>query len=159
MCLLGAKDAEIAKFLEVSVSTLIGWKTEHPEFGQAIVEGKILADANVADSMYKRATGYSHYDVDIRVCDGKIVKTDIVKHYPPDVSAARHWLTCRRRKDWTAAQEIVGRGGGPIEITDPERKVDDMEIARRLAFFLSQAAEKASNADDQKGEKDQNRDG
>src|SRR5690606_9591061 len=59
-CLLGAKDTELAVFFGVSESTLNLWKKEHPEFSESIKEGKEEADARVAQSLYHRATGYSH---------------------------------------------------------------------------------------------------
>jgi len=70
----------------------------------------------VARSLYQRAIGYSHEDVDIRVVDKEIVKTKIVKHYPPDVTAASLWLRNRRPDLWRDKQdiEVSGKGGGPV---------------------------------------------
>lgn len=97
---LGLTDEEMASIFEVAVSTLNLWKIEHPKFSEAIKKGKDLADAVVADRLFKRATGYSHPDVDIKVVDGDIVKTPLVKHYPPDTAAAIFWLKNRQRKKW-----------------------------------------------------------
>jgi hypothetical protein len=107
LCKLGATDNEIADFFEVVESTINLWKLEHPEFSESIKRGKILADANVADRLYQRATGYSHDAVKIFPDGGKDEKGNkeplIVpykEHYPPDTAAAIFWLKNRQRKKW-----------------------------------------------------------
>src|SRR3990170_280949 len=57
LCLLGATDGELADFFEVCEATINNWKHEHPGFLESIRAGKIKADAEVADSLYRRATG------------------------------------------------------------------------------------------------------
>lgn len=106
LCKLGATDNEIADFFEVDVSTINNWKIEHLEFFESIKKGKVEADANVAHSLYHRAIGYSHEDVDIRVVDKEIVQTELIKHYPPDPTAAIFWLKNRRPKEWRDKQDI-----------------------------------------------------
>jgi hypothetical protein len=106
LCKLGATDKELADFFEVTESTLNLWKKDHPEFSESIKMGKVEADANVAHSLYHRATGYSHPDTDIRVCDGMIVQTPLIKHYPPDPTAAIFWLKNRQSKKWRDKQEL-----------------------------------------------------
>jgi hypothetical protein len=107
MCmLLNATDEQLAEVFEVSVATIYNWKAEFPEFLESIKEGKASADANVAASLYERATGYSHPEVDIKVIEGQIVQTVITKHYPPDTGAAMAWLKNRQPKVWRDRQEI-----------------------------------------------------
>ncbi len=105
MCLLGAKDEEIAKAIDVSVKTLNEFKKLYVEFNTALKEGKQMADAEVSASLYQRAVGYSHDDVDIKVVNGRIVKTKIRKHYPPDTTAAIFWLKNRQKHNWRDKQE------------------------------------------------------
>lgn len=97
---LGATDDDIASFFEVCRATIYNWRNEHPEFLDALKGGKIMADAEVASKLFHRATGYQHPDVDIKVIDGQIVITDLVKHYPPDTTAAIFWLKNRRPDLW-----------------------------------------------------------
>lgn len=97
---LGATDDDIASFFEVCRATIYNWRNEHPEFLDALKGGKIMADAEVASKLFHRATGYQHHDVDIKVIDGQIVITDLVKHYPPDTTAAIFWLKNRRPDLW-----------------------------------------------------------
>ncbi|MDY0475603.1 helix-turn-helix domain-containing protein [Pasteurella multocida] len=106
LCLLGATDKDIANFFEVSESTLNNWKNEYPEFLESIKKGKMLADANVAERLYKRALGYEAPDVDIRVIENKIVETPLIKHYPPDPTSAIFWLKNRQPEKWRDKQVI-----------------------------------------------------
>ena len=101
LCKLGATDMDLADFFGVVKSTINMWKVKHPEFNDALVLGKDAADKNVEQSLYHRAIGYSHPDVDIKVIDGQIVQTEIIKHYPPDTKAAVTWLYNRKRDDWS----------------------------------------------------------
>lgn len=106
LCLLGATDEELADFFDVATSTIYNWKKEHPEFLEAIKKGKVEADAMVANRLFKRALGYKHKDVDIRVCDGNIIQTPLIKHYPPDATSAIFWLKNRQPDKWRDKQEV-----------------------------------------------------
>ncbi|UXN34716.1 helix-turn-helix domain-containing protein [Avibacterium paragallinarum] len=125
LCLLGATDKDIANFFEVSESTLNNWKNEYPEFLESIKKGKLLADANVADSLYKRALGYEAPDVDIRVIENKIVETPLIKHYPPDPTSAIFWLKNRQPDKWRdkQIQEISGADGNAIQV-EMKKEID-----------------------------------
>lgn len=107
---LGATNLEMAEALNVSLSTFNLWKVQHPEFSDAIKVGKDIADDRVAESLYQRAMGYSHPDTDIRVVDGAIIETPLMKHYPPDTTAAIFWLKNRRPEEWRDKQEIEHSG-------------------------------------------------
>src|SRR5713226_9463016 len=52
-------------FLGISCETLYSWKISYPEFRESITRGKILADAHVAEALYRRACGYNHPAVKI----------------------------------------------------------------------------------------------
>ena len=105
-CLLGADDNRLAEMLEVDVATINRWKISHPEFCESLKAGKDKADARVAEALYNRALGYSHPDSDVKVIDGRIVITELTKHYPPDTGAAMAWLKNRQPKTWRDKQEI-----------------------------------------------------
>jgi hypothetical protein len=123
-CKLGATDKELADFFEIAESTLNLWKTEHPKFMESIKRGKEQADAEVAEKLFKRATGYSHPDVDIKVVNEEIVTTRLTKHYPPDTAAAIFWLKNRQKKKW---RDKIEQG-----FTDP----DGNEISPIAIFQL-----------------------
>lgn len=117
LCKLGATDEELADFFEVSTTTIDNWKLAHESFLGAIKKGKTLADAEVADKLFHRATGYDHPDVDIRVVDNRIVETPLIKHYPPDTAAAIFWLKNRQKAKWRDKIDhgLEGPNGGPVE--------------------------------------------
>lgn len=118
LCLLGHTDAELADYFEVTETTINNWKIEHTEFFESIKRGKIISDGDVTESLYKRAMGYEHPDVDIKCYEGKIVETPITKHYPPDTTAAIFWLKNRQPKKWRDKHEIDhgGQPGNPVGI-------------------------------------------
>lgn len=102
LCRLGATDKELADFFGVAESTLNKWKEDYPEFSESLKEGKGLADAEVADKLYKRATGYEHAAVKI-VANANTGQEHIVNYterYPPDTTAAIFWLKNRRPDLW-----------------------------------------------------------
>ena len=104
--LLGATLVEIAALLDISFPTLQRWRDKYPAFRNALLEGRELADARVAKSLYRRAIGYSHPDVHICVIEGQVVQTPTVKHYPPDTAAAFIWLQNRRRGEWKQRRDV-----------------------------------------------------
>lgn len=107
LCLLGATDAELADFFGVTEQTVNNWKEAHPSFFESTRRGKLLADAEIADSLYQRAKGYSHDDTHFTAYEGVVTATDTVKHYPPDTQAASLWLRNRQPKKWRDTKEIV----------------------------------------------------
>jgi len=118
LCALGATDAQLADFFEVAISTVSLWKVQHKEFSEAINLPKAEADSRVEQSLYRRAMGYEHDDVDIRVIEGQIVETRVRKYYPPDTAAMIFWLKNRKPQDWRdkVQQEHSGPEGGPIQL-------------------------------------------
>ena len=121
LCLLGHTDEELAEFFEVHVSTIHQWKLDYPDFSDSIKKGKEIADAEVSKSLYHRALGYSHPDVDIKAVNGEIVETPVMKHYPPDATSAIFWLKNRQPKKWRDKQVMEHEGGleiKPVKISD-----------------------------------------
>jgi hypothetical protein len=100
LCLLGATDNELANFFDVSEQTINNWKADHPVFFESLKKGKIAADAQVAESLYNRATGYTCKDTHVSNFQGAITLTELDKHYPPDVVAAIFWLKNRQSDNW-----------------------------------------------------------
>jgi hypothetical protein len=114
LALLGATDAELADFFEVCKDTIQAWKHDYPKFKEALIKGKMPADADVAVSLHKRAVGYDYTEITyekvdnkdlIEESDGQIMqevykKKVTTKHMPPDTNAARYFLNNRRPKEW-----------------------------------------------------------
>lgn len=131
LCRLGATDKELAEFFGVAVSTFNLWKKNHPQFSESLKEGKALADAEVADKLFQRATGYSHPDVHISNYQGEITITPITKHYPPDATSMIFWLKNRRPDLWRDKPEPQDDEGNAIpvkvEISVKDARVRDDE--------------------------------
>ena len=136
LCLLGAIDADLAAFFDVTEQTVNNWKHAHPEFFESLKRGKAEADANVADSLYHRAMGYEHPAVKI-VADAKTGAehiVDYVERYPPDTVACIFWLKNRQPRYWRDRHqhELSGPDGGPIAVAAVELR---QRIAQRLDRF------------------------
>jgi len=125
LCLLGATNEELADFFHVAVSTIHVWRDAYQEFSDAIQSAKDMADANVAESLYKRATGYVAPDVHVASYMGQSIVTPIEKHYPPDTAAAFIWLKNRQPEKWRDKKEV--EHSGRLEIQ--EVTLDDLESA------------------------------
>ena len=140
LCLLGATDKEIADFFGVSEQTLNTWKDKHKEFLESLMRGKMLADANVAKSLYHRALGYKHIETITATFQGKITDTmDVTKHYPPDTPAATLWLKNRQPTKWRDTQniEVSGVNGSAILVQDVSALSDgDLERLIEIASKL-----------------------
>jgi hypothetical protein len=99
-CLMGATDRDLAAFLDVDERTINRWKEEHPEFCQSIKEGKEVADARVALSLYNRAMGVTVTEQKVVTVDGQPETIDIKKEYPPDATSMIFWMKNRQPEKW-----------------------------------------------------------
>lgn len=119
-CLLGSTDKEMADAFGVSEQTLNSWKIEFPEFLESLTRGKVFADALVAESLFKRATGYTATKVVTANVAGVISDVKEVNDYvAPDTQAASLWLRNRQSGKWRdkVDHEVAGKDGGPIQIS------------------------------------------
>lgn len=128
LCLLHATDKELADFFEVSESTLNLWKTKHPDFSESIKKGKIIADANIAESLYQTGNGYERDEVELKVVSlgqgqgSEVQEIPVKRYYPPNPTAAIFWLKNRQSAKWRDKQEI--------EVTDNTDRAERMRKAR-----------------------------
>lgn len=117
LCLLGATDKEMADIIGVTESTFNLWKGKHKEFSESLTRGKVVADAEIAKSLYHRAKGYEHKETITATYQGQITDTmDVIKHYPPDTPAATLWLKNRQPDKWRDKVEIDQNATGSIEV-------------------------------------------
>ena len=100
----GATDAQVAEDIGVTITTIQNWKIAHPEFFDTLKTAKAIADAQVEQSLFKRAKGYIGVD----------------KEFPPDVTACIFWLKNRNKQEWrdTINQEISGSLEMPDKLID-----------------------------------------
>jgi len=122
LCLLGATDSEMADFFEVCVATVQNWKNDFPEFLDAIRNGKIKADAEIAYKLYGRASGAEWEEEQaIKIKTGQFTEAvEIVKvkrAAPPDTAALIIWLTNRQKALWRNTQSLqqLDKNGTPAD--------------------------------------------
>lgn len=128
LCRLGATDKELADFFSVNVDTVHEWKKVHPEFSDSLKAGKELADAEVADKLFKRATGYEHSAVKISATpDGREHITEYTEKYAPDTTACIFWLKNRRPDLWRDKTEQ--KMTGDITVTGQTKEQRDAAVA------------------------------
>jgi hypothetical protein len=122
LCLLGSTDKQIADILDVSEASLNNWKNDYPEFLESFRKGRVDADANVANSLYKRANGYKFKEktyestmitsVDragnLAQTPGVLVKV-VHKEVMPDVGAQKMWLVNRQKGVWSDKTEVESK--------------------------------------------------
>lgn len=108
LALLGFTDLQMAEFFGVAESTFHLWKQRHKDFSESIRAGKAVADAHVAEGLYKAATGgHTVTDTKIVSSDDGTVRTTEVRQVPPSVSAMIFWLKNRQPDKWRDRQELA----------------------------------------------------
>ena len=139
LAMLGLIDKEIAAVLGVAESTFHTWK-KRKDFSESLKRGKDFADGNVAESLYKRAMGYSHPDTHIAVSQGAVIKTPIIKHYPPDVAACIFWLKNRRPALWRERSDSQSQT--VVNVVNQRITPEDIAAARVIASELQKLNDK-----------------
>lgn len=100
LCLLGFTDKQLAVFFGVNESTINRWKDKYPEFCKSIKSGKVIADTQVVESLFNRATGIEVTEVEVRDDGKKKVKRVTKRLIPPDTTAQIFWLKNRQPELW-----------------------------------------------------------
>jgi transcriptional regulator with XRE-family HTH domain len=133
LSMAGLKDAEIARLLGVSLTTLHAWEERYPEFASAWRDGRLQADAMVVGALFKKACGY-------KINKYKETKDGIFREeviIPVDTAACIFWLTNRQADMWKPKSDENPGGRGTLIVDD----MDDLEAARRIAFVLAKATQ------------------
>lgn len=119
LALCGLNDERIRDFFEISHDCMAKWRKRHRSFDAAITAGREHADAQVARSLFQRATGYDNPNAEkiMLTKDGEVIRERYTEHYPPDVTACIFWLVNRQREhgQWkrnTGPED--GNGGGGV---------------------------------------------
>lgn len=137
---LGARNIDLAVYFEVCDATIDYWIKNKPEFARAVKRGRIEAALKASQALFQKAIGYSHPDIKwfmdhVKTYDvnGNLIEehrepisVPIVKHYPPDTTAAIKYLSIIFRDVWaeTARIDHTHTHGGSIDI----RKVEELSM-------------------------------
>jgi len=100
LCLLGMTNENLASYFEVSPSSIDMWLTKHDHFSSAVKEGRQLADADVANSLFRRAVGAVVPENKVICHEGIFTTVPTEKHFPPDTAACIIWLKNRQPGKW-----------------------------------------------------------
>ena len=105
-CLLGYTDKELADVYDVSEATINNWKINHPDFLESIRRGKEIADSQVAESLFRLATGFKVRKTKFATHEGLITdQKEYDEEIIPNQRAAEFWLRNRQRGKWTSTPE------------------------------------------------------
>lgn len=104
LALLGATEEQICAVLGITQSTLNRWKDEKPGFLDKLYEGRMAADANVAEAFYQRCIGYEYTEEVVHIIHGEPRVTVLRKKALPDTWAAMKWLGVRQKGLWSDIQ-------------------------------------------------------
>lgn len=110
LCRRGATDFELAEEFDVSTSTIWRWQCQQEGFRSALREGRDGFDDRVERSLAQRAIGYTYHTEKVFQYQGDIVRAKTAEHVPPDVGAAKLWLTNRRPAEWREATQRIEHG-------------------------------------------------
>lgn len=123
---LGATDKQIADFFGKNVTTLEKWIRDNDELYKARKRGGIEADTKVAESMYKRAVGYSYIEAEYRRNElgEKVLAKETLKHQPGDPTAQKFWLANRQRELWADVSKVQYSG----QVEHRHMQVEDIPV-------------------------------
>src|SRR3990167_832633 len=130
LVLAGWTDQQVCDFFKINIVTLHNWKQDE-NFFKALKGWKDVADHRVEESLYKRATGYTHEEVQVFCYAGKTVEHKILKHYAPDTVACIFWLKNRKKIEWRDKQETEYSGSVNLSVKDLITNVERKNIERK----------------------------
>lgn len=125
----GLDKDQISELFDINRRQLGVWEKQYPTFKKAMEDGYTDADAAVLSALYQSAVGYTHDEEKLFFWDGDVTRAPTVKHYKPDVTAIKLWLTNRQRDHWKDRHHTAVSGGegdgSPIGLRD-ETKLEVM---------------------------------
>jgi hypothetical protein len=107
LCARGATNPDLAGRFGVARSTIGQWIAHHPEFAEAVQQGRDVADATAVESLFTRVTGYNHQAEKVFLYRGEPRTVTHTAHVPPETRACMFWLRNRRPEEWVEVSEYV----------------------------------------------------
>lgn len=142
LSLLGLTNMEIAVALGVSTECFNIWQNKYPALADALIQGREVASANVAQSLYKRAVGFSVEVEEVRTVDKELQTVKYKKYFPPSVQAAMYWLNNRDKNRWGNVKKHEHGGTinhnmtGAIPVDLSDLTVEELKLAAKLNIKL-----------------------
>ena len=88
---------QIAKNMNIDVTTLREWRKKESTISFALKKGKEVADYEVENALFKRALGYKYDEI---TYENGIETKRITKEVAPDTTAQIYWLKNRKPDKW-----------------------------------------------------------
>lgn len=137
----GLSDEQIAHNIGVSRSTLKVWKKNYPAISATLKKGKAVADFEVENALFKRATGFTTVEeTEELVKDvGLTVTKRVTKYVSPDTAAMIYWLKVRDPKHWqenltTAQVKKIGADAAIAQAQVDEAKANSNKKLTKVTF-------------------------
>lgn len=132
LLILGANIKQICNALGISVMTLRKWRGEYAKLDALLVNKALLIDAEVTNSLFKRAKGYSKTAIKMFYdkTSGIVVKEEYREHIPPDTNAIKFYLSNRQPdkfKDRTTTDNNVSGSVAHNIQWEPAPDCDDIQ--------------------------------
>lgn len=97
----GLTNEQIANNIGINVKTLYDWKNKERNICNSLKKGREVADYEVENALFKKATGYTIKLNKQKVTkDGDVVDIEEEVHIPPDTTAQIFWLKNRKKNQW-----------------------------------------------------------
>ena len=144
LCARGATGHDLAGRFGVARSTIGQWIARHPEFAEAVQQGRDVADAIAVESLFTRVTGYNHPVEKVFLYRGEPRTVTYTAHVPPETRACMYWLRNRRPEDWREISERALLEQAQREAADAALRVQMDQAEERLRRFREQDAERAA---------------
>ena len=144
-CLLGATNAQLATLFDVNTDTINGWIKTYPEFSDAVKGAKDVADAQVAEGLFRRAIGFQYDEITYEKIDLVPTTADdvkieaykrkvVTKNVIPDPGAAMNWLSNRQPERWRNRQDINAK----VDWIKILEKMSEEDLQRLATEMLKQ---------------------
>lgn len=146
----GLTDEEIARKMGVTRKTLYEWMNKYGDICDAIKRNKEVADREVEQALFRKATGYKIKEVTrerrinplTREPELVVIK-EIEKDVAPDTAAQVFWLKNRKPNEWRDKREV--ETGAPASafdnIAEITGRILEATSERSLDDFLEEEGE------------------
>lgn len=109
----GLTNADIAKKLDIAMSTFCEYQNKYSEFKEALKKGKEVIDYEVENALLKKALGYNYeeetYESRFNRDTGEyeeVLTKRTTKEVAPDTTAQIFWLKNRKPELWADKHQI-----------------------------------------------------
>jgi len=147
----GINEDQMSELFDINRRQIGTWKKQYPLFKEALEDGYTDADAAVLSALYQSAVGYTHDEEKLFFWDGDVTRAPTVKHYKPDVTAIKLWITNRQRDYWKDRQHTAISGGdgdsSPLGLRDETK----LEVMSSILALIQPKPDNAVTIDEKTG--------